>query len=67
MTILVCTGWGWGGGFWRLEGWGEGGGWKGEGFLPPGPLVGLLVEKYLNAYCVPGTKGGGWGVGGLHS
>lgn len=42
-------------------GW-RGGGWKPDGFLPPGPFS-SLVEKYLNVYCVPGTKGRFWILG----
>lgn len=54
MTILVCMGWGWGGGFWRLEvGRNLEGGW-----IPSTWTTDPLVEKFLSAYCVPRTKEG---------
>lgn len=50
MTILVCTGWGWGRGFWRL-------GWAGRrlegGWIPYTWTIDSLVEKYRSAYCMP--------------
>lgn len=52
MTILVCPGWGWGGGF--CEGMeAVGGGVR----IPSTWTTDCLVEKQLSAYCQPQTKG----------